>query len=141
MKIRDRIKSIETVKASELLPNPKNWRTHPEQQQDAMRGAFAELGNLDVLRVVERDGGYMLIDGHLRTDLLGDNTVRVAVLDLNPEEADKALLSFDPISALAEKDDEILKSLMDEAQFCRHAAQMKTLLETGTPLILEVRIH
>jgi len=36
---------------------------------------------------------------------------------------------------------ETLSRLMDEAQFCRHAAQMKTLLETGTPLILEVRIH
>lgn len=36
---------------------------------------------------------------------------------------------------------ENLSRLMDEAQFARHAAQMKTLLESGTPLIAEVRLH
>ena len=36
---------------------------------------------------------------------------------------------------------ENLSRLMDEAQFTRHAAQMKALLETGAPLIVEVRLH
>ena len=130
MRIRDRIREIRTVKASEILPNPKNWRTHPEEQRDAMQGAFAEIGNIDVLRVVERSEGLMLIDGHLRTDLLGDNEVQVAVLDLTPEEADKALLTFDPLSALAARDDAMLKDLMDDAQFQSDAlAEMLENLE------------
>jgi hypothetical protein len=29
MQIRDRIKELRRVKASELRPNPRNWRTHP----------------------------------------------------------------------------------------------------------------
>jgi len=36
---------------------------------------------------------------------------------------------------------EKLSRLMDEAQFSRHAAQMRALLETGWPLIVEVRMH
>ena len=36
---------------------------------------------------------------------------------------------------------ETLSRLMDAAQFSRHAAQMHGLLETGTPLVVEVRLH
>ena len=36
---------------------------------------------------------------------------------------------------------ENLSRLMDEVQFSRHAAQMQLLLETGKPLIVEVRMH
>ena len=32
MKIRDRIKELRRVMASELSPNPKNWRTHTHEQ-------------------------------------------------------------------------------------------------------------
>jgi len=44
MKIRDRIKSLRRVKACDLLPNPKNWRRHPTERQDAMRALLAEIG-------------------------------------------------------------------------------------------------
>ena len=44
MRIRDRIKELRRVKASDLLPNPKNWRTHPVAQQDALKGLLAEIG-------------------------------------------------------------------------------------------------
>ncbi len=33
LRIRDRIKELRRVKASELLPNPKNWRRHPKVQR------------------------------------------------------------------------------------------------------------
>jgi hypothetical protein len=36
---------------------------------------------------------------------------------------------------------ETLSRLMDQAQFARHAARMRELLETGRPLIAEVRIE
>ena len=36
MNVRDRIKGLRRVKASRLRPHPKNWRTHPVAQQDAV---------------------------------------------------------------------------------------------------------
>lgn len=117
MQVNDRIKEIRTIKASEILPNPKNWRTHPEEQKNAMMGAFAEIGNIDVLKCVETEKGLMLIDGHLRTDILGDNEIKVAILDLTVDEANKALATFDPIAMSAKADEEKLKSLLDEIEF------------------------
>jgi hypothetical protein len=34
MMIRDRIKELRRVRASELKPHPKNWRTHPAAQRE-----------------------------------------------------------------------------------------------------------
>jgi hypothetical protein len=62
MNIRNRVKALRTVKASELAPNPKNWRTHPKAQQDALRGILAEVGYADALLARELpDGSLMLV--------------------------------------------------------------------------------
>jgi hypothetical protein len=68
MKIRDRVKSLVRVRAGDLLPNPKNWRRHPAQQADALRGILAEVGFADALLARETPKGLMLIDGHLRAE-------------------------------------------------------------------------
>jgi hypothetical protein len=69
MKIRDRIKEFRRVPASELQPNPKNWRTHPLAQQDALKRILAEIGFADALLARETpEGGMMLMDGHLRAE-------------------------------------------------------------------------
>ena len=47
MHIRDRIKELRRVKAARLRPHPKNWRSHPKAQQDALRGVLAEVGYAD----------------------------------------------------------------------------------------------
>lgn len=39
-KTRNRIKEHRTVNAGTLLHNPKNWRRHPQAQQDALQGAI-----------------------------------------------------------------------------------------------------
>ena len=44
MKYRDRIIGTVRVRGDRLLPHPKNWRVHPENQRDAMRGVLADLG-------------------------------------------------------------------------------------------------
>jgi hypothetical protein len=31
------------------VPNPRNWRTHPKVQADALRGLLAEIGYADAL--------------------------------------------------------------------------------------------
>lgn len=103
MLIRDRIKELRRVPASELLPNPRNWRTHPEAQRRALEGLFAEVGYADALVARELpDGSLELIDGHLRAETAPDALAPVLVLDVNEVEADKLLLTLDPLAAMAE---------------------------------------
>lgn len=114
MKIRDRVQELRKVKASELRPNPKNWRTHPEAQADALRGILAEVGIADAMLARElEDGSLMLIDGHLRAETLNDETVPVLILDVNEEEADKLLLTLDPLASLAKTNSERLSELIN----------------------------
>jgi hypothetical protein len=40
IEIRDRIRELRRVPASELIPNLKNWRHHPDKQKKAMRTVF-----------------------------------------------------------------------------------------------------
>src|SRR5258707_13027163 len=78
---RDRIKGLRRVRSGDLLPNPKNWRRHPQAQRDALRGLLDEIGYADVLLVRElADGRMMIIDGHLRADIDPDAIVPVLVL-------------------------------------------------------------
>lgn len=116
MKLRDRIKDFRRVKASEILPNPQNWRTHPKAQQDALRGVLAEVGIADALLVREVAGGLQLIDGHLRADTAPDSEWPVLVLDVNDAEAAKLLASLDPLAAMAETDPVKLDELLREVQ-------------------------
>ncbi len=99
MKIRDRIKELRRVKASELFASPRNWRTHPQAQQDALRGVLAEVGYADALLARELpDGGLELIDGHLRAETTPDQEVPVLVLDVDQDEANKLLTVLDPLA-------------------------------------------
>jgi hypothetical protein len=101
------------VPASDLRPNPKNWRTHPKAQQDALRGVLAEVGLADACLARELpDGSLMLIDGHLRAETLGDGDVPVLILDVNEAEADKLLATLDPLAAMAETDAVRLDTLL-----------------------------
>jgi DNA modification methylase len=59
------------------------------------------------------DGRLMLIDGHLRRETTPDAQVPVLVLDVTDEEADKILLTLDPLAAMAESDAERVKALIE----------------------------
>ncbi len=112
--IRDRIRELRRVSARELLANPKNWRRHPKAQADALRGLLTEVGYADALLARELpDGQLMLIDGHLRKDTTPDAMLPVLVLDVNAEEADKLLLTLDPLASLAESDAERIGALLE----------------------------
>lgn len=82
MPIRDRIKEVRRVKAADLLPNPKNWRTHPESQLNALRGVLNEVGWADAVLARETPEGIVLIDGHARRDLDPETLVPAQVLDV-----------------------------------------------------------
>jgi hypothetical protein len=88
-----------------LLPNPANWRTHPQSQQDALRGLLAEVGYTDALLARELPSGtLMVIDSHLRTETTPDAIVPVLVLDFNEVEAKKILATLDPLAMMAKPD-------------------------------------
>jgi DNA modification methylase len=61
----------------------------------------------------EQDGTLVLIDGHLRRSLDPDQVVPVLVLDVSAEEADKLLVTLDPLAALAGSDPNRLSELLE----------------------------
>lgn len=113
MQIRDRVVELRRVPARELLPNPKNWRRHPEAQANALRSMLADVGFADALLARETQGGLMLIDGHLRAETTPDSTVPVLVLDVDEAEADKLLMTLDPLAAMAVADRDALAQLLE----------------------------
>ena len=113
MKIRDRITELRRVKASDLRPNPRNWRTHPEGQRNALSAVLAEVGYADALLARELpDGTLELVDGHLRAETTPDMEVPVLVLDVDEAEADKILATLDPLAGLAEANEQALGELL-----------------------------
>ena len=138
MQIKDRIKELRRVRASELIPNPKNWRTHPSAQQDALRGVLAEVGYADALIARETPDGLMLVDGHLRAETTPDSNVPVLVLDINEAEADLMLATLDPLAAMAGRDEERLTDLLAAVSSENDTvdALLKTLADGYEPLTI-----
>ncbi len=112
MPIKDRIVRLDRVPASQLLPNPKNWRTHPDTQADALRGSLAEVGFANAVLARETPDGLQLIDGHLKPETTGDGMIPVLTFDVSQEEADKTLGSHDPLAAMATADSAKLGDLL-----------------------------
>lgn len=124
VKIRDRIRRLDRVPASSVRPSPHNWRTHPKNQSDALKGILAELGFAGAILARELpDGALEAIDGHLRLDTMGNRDVPVLVTDLDDAEAKKLLATFDPIGAMATADAERLDKLLKDVSTDNPALQ------------------
>jgi len=117
MQIRDRIRELRRVRAGLLRPNPRNWRTHPAAQRDALRGVLAEIGYADALVARELpDGSLELIDGHLRAETTPEAEVPVLVVDLDDDEAAKLLAVLDPLGSLAGTNQDALAELVERVE-------------------------
>jgi len=117
MKIRDRIKELRRVPAKTLIPNPKNWRTHPDRQKDVLKGILSEVGYADALLARELpDGSLQLIDGHLRAETTPEQQVPVLILDLDESEAEKLLTLLDPLASLAGTNHDLLAELIENIE-------------------------
>ena len=111
--IRDRIVELRRVKAADLIANPRNWRRHPQGQQDALRGVLAKVGYADALIARELpDGKLELIDGHLRAETTPDQELPVLVLDVDEREAKYLVATLDPVGGLAEANEEAFEALL-----------------------------
>lgn len=148
---RRRICGLARLHHGRLVPNSRNWRLHPDEQKSALEGVLGELGAIDTADVYVLDpkaraalralpggsaafekwlasyrGDFGLVDGHLRVDLIGrhdDGMVDCLVLDLDPAEADAALLTKDAIAGLAGKDQAKLESLVADLHTDNAAVQ------------------
>ena len=115
--LRDRIVDVRKVCAAELAANPRNFRTHSKAQSAALKGILEEVGKAAVLVAYTNSAGELtLIDGHLRKDVDPDETWQVAILDVDEAEANKLLLTMDPIAAMAGAAAGRLQALMDEVR-------------------------
>jgi hypothetical protein len=118
MKFQDRIKELRRVPVKDLVPNPKNYRTHGKAQKHALTGLLESVGFAGAVLARElADGKLMLIDGHLRTEVVGKGgKIPVLVLDVTEAEADTILATYDPIAAMAGTDAAALESLLQGIQ-------------------------
>ena len=114
---RNRIVGEGEQPASQFVANPANWRVHPQNQRDAMRGALNEVGWVQRV-IVNRQTGY-LVDGHERVWQAlqnGDAPVPYVEVDLDEAEEAYVLATLDPIGAMAQADKEQLDALLREVQ-------------------------
>jgi len=134
---RDRIVDFRRIKGKELKRNKKNWRVHPESQKGALTGILKEIGIVGAVVARKVDDGFELLDGHLRSDILDDQEVPVLIVDLNDEEADKILLTYDPISQMAKGNKEKLAALLEKARDETNAEIRRLLADIGHKLAKE----
>ncbi|HMN15180.1 MAG TPA: hypothetical protein PKD55_22910 [Bellilinea sp.] len=100
-----------------LLANPLNFRLHPDNQQQALAGAIDDIGFIRSVTVNQRTG--RVVDGHLRVTIAarsGVESLPVEYVDLDEAEEAQALLSLDPIAAMAASDKAKLDELMRAVQ-------------------------
>lgn len=110
---RNRIVGQGEESPAELVANPKNWRTNPKAQQEALAGVLDEVGWGQQVLVNQLTG--RLVDGHLRVELAarrGETSIPVTYLELSEQEEDLILATLDPLTALAETDGAKLAELL-----------------------------
>jgi len=121
---RSRIVETGTADPRSLIANPQNWRKHPKSQADAISGVLDEVGWVQDV-IVNRTTGR-LVDGHLRVEVAiqtKQETIPVTYVDLSEAEEALILATFDPISAMATADAEILRDLLDHVSTGEAAVQ------------------
>ncbi len=110
---RSRIVGHADVPPAELVPNPRNWRTHPADQQRALAGALSEVGWVAEV-LVNRTTGHV-VDGHLRIELALERhepSVPVTYVELTEDEERIVLATLDPLAAMAEAEASSLAQLL-----------------------------
>ena len=110
---KNRIVGQGEVSPDQLLANPKNWRIHPKEQQDALTTVLDKVGW--VQQVVVNKITNFVVDGHLRVSMAisrNEPIVPVVYVELNEEEEALILATIDPLAALAITDEDQLRGLV-----------------------------
>ena len=121
---KSRIVSEGVEAPDQLLANPGNYRIHPKTQQTALQASLANIGWVQRILVNQNTGH--VVDGHARIELAisnGETEVPVTYLDLTEQEEKLILATYDPISAMAVNDKEVLSGLLDDIETDSEALQ------------------
>jgi len=133
--LRNRVIGSGVERVDELLANPGNWRIHPNAQQQALAGAIDEIGFIRSVTVNRVTGN--VVDGHLRVALAmrsGVEEIPVEYVELTEEEEALALLSLDPVSAMAMADRDKFDDLLRQVQVSdERLSKFLADLEAGLP--------
>ena len=115
-KWRNRIVGHGEEDPEQLLANPKNWRIHPKNQQDALLGVLNEVGWVQDVIINKRTG--FVVDGHARVALAisAGERVPVVYVDLSEKEEALILATFDPLNSMAVTDEDLLAGLVGELE-------------------------
>lgn len=111
---RNRIVGQGMARVADLVPNPMNYRTHPKLQRESLDAVLGEVGWVDTILVNRRTGN--VIDGHLRLEMsnqAGEEWVPVTWVDLSLEEERIVLMTFDPLTYMAETSRDALRKLTE----------------------------
>jgi ParB-like chromosome segregation protein Spo0J len=132
---RSRIVGSGEEAPDQLLANPRNYRTHPKAQREAVREMLGTVGYVTQVIVNQRMGH--LVDGHLRVEEAlshGQPTIPVVYVDLSQDEERLVLASLDPLAAMAGTDEAKLRELLAEVSVGSEAlAAMLAALAPGEP--------
>ena len=125
---RNRIVGGGSEKPEDLLANPRNFRIHPTEQQNALLSVLRNVGVVDRV-IVNRSTGFV-VDGHMRVALAiseGEEQVPVEYVDLSDDEEAVILSTFDRITGMAGTDSEKLGELLAEARESEAAMESEDL--------------
>lgn len=129
---RSRIVATGEEDPESLLANPRNWRTHPVRQREALRGSLSAVGWVQSV-IVNRTTGHV-VDGHARIEeaISAGARVPVVYVELSEEEEALVLATLDPIGAMATTDTTRLEELLSEVS-TTEAGLAKLLAELRPP--------
>ena len=116
-KYANRIVGSGIMNPADIKANPQNWRKHPASQGKALDEVLGSVGWIQEVIINKTTGN--LIDGHLRVETALKNKeteIPVKYVELTEDEERIALATFDPISAMAEQDAEMLKQLLADIE-------------------------
>lgn len=128
----NRVIGYEELDPEHLLANPKNWRIHPGEQQEALEAVLEEVGYVAPIVINKRTG--FVVDGHLRVSMAlskGQPFIPAVVVDLSEAEEDAVLATLDPLGAMAVTDQQALGQLVDSIEVDNEA--LTSLLERIRP--------
>lgn len=100
-----------------LIPHPRNWRLHPDEQAQSLNALLSRIGWVKGI-VVNRRSGFV-IDGHLRIEeAIKANvpSVPVVFVDLDETEETLILTTFDALTRMAHADANALDKLLQTIQ-------------------------
>lgn len=129
---KHRIVGHDVVNPQSLLANPLNYRIHSLFQQNTLHTILEEVGY--VQSVIVNTTTQHIVDGHLRVHLAlsHQESVPVTYVELTEDEEKRILATFDPISQLAQIDQQKFAELINDVK--EFDASISSIIHDDVPL-------